>query len=276
MLTHLPLEDLAIATTRICERSVVEIIAPMLNSGSLGIREKGQEGRDLVSEVDLKTESFLKSHLAQLLPEAGFVAEESADGNTLTGLNCIIDPIDGTTNLIHGLPPYCISVALAHEKDVLVGVVFEITLKECFYAWKGGGAYLNGLAIRVSNRSLFKESLLCTGFPYNQENQLKLSAYLDLLGRFLKTTRGVRRLGAAAVDLAYVAAGRLDGFYEYDLQPWDVAAGSLLVAEAKGKVTDFNGKGDFSLGKHIAASNGHIHERLIAELHAFKNQISPE
>jgi myo-inositol-1(or 4)-monophosphatase len=201
-----------------------------------------------------------------LAPEAGFIAEEGT-GERKEGLNWIIDPLDGTTNFVHGLPCYCISIGLANGSDMLVGVVLEVTRNECFSAWKGGGAWLNGKAILVSQRRRLQESLLATGFPYDDFD--KEAAYMELLRALMHNSRGIRRLGSAAADLAYVACGRFEAFYEYGLNPWDVAGGALLVREAGGTVTDFGNGDDWLFGEELLASNGHIHGELIGPIGKF-------
>jgi myo-inositol-1(or 4)-monophosphatase len=221
---------------------------------------------NLVSYVDKGAEQRLVDGLGKLVPAAGFIAEEGT-GERKVGLNWIIDPLDGTTNFIHGIPCYCISVALADGLDVLVGVVLEVTRDECFSAWKGGGAWLNGKKIGVSTRKSLSESLLATGFPYDDFG--REAEYMDLLKALMHSSRGIRRLGSAAADLAYVACGRFEAFYEYGLNPWDVAAGGLLVTEAGGRTTDFGDRGGWLFGEEIVASNGAIHPELIGPIARF-------
>ena len=218
---------------------------------------------NLVSYVDKTAESRLVEGLGRLLPEAGFIAEEGT-GERRAGLNWIIDPLDGTTNFVHGIPCYCISVGLGGSDGMLLGVVLEVTRNESFTAWKGGGAHLNGLPIRVSQRDRLQDSLLATGFPYDDFG--REAQYMELLRALMHNSRGIRRLGSAAADLAYVACGRFEAFYEYGLNPWDVAAGALLVQEAGGTVTDFINGGDWLFGEEIVASNGHIHDELTATI----------
>lgn len=215
---------------------------------------------NLVSYVDKGAEQRFVDGLRILLPEAGFIAEEGT-GEAAEGLNWIIDPLDGTTNFVHGIPCYCTSVALVRGEEVLLGVVLEVTRSECFSAWKGGGAYLNGKRIQVSERAHLLESLLATGFPY--DDFAYEAAYMDLLRDLMHRSRGIRRLGSAAADLAYVAAGRFEAFYEYGLNAWDVAAGILLVIEAGGRVSDFREGDRFLFGEEIVASNGHIHREML-------------
>jgi len=208
---------------------------------------------DLVSYVDKESEKQIIEQLTLLLPESGFIAEEGTSTKKGERYNWVIDPLDGTTNFIQGVPIYAVSIGLLDNDEMVLGVVYEVGLDECFYAWKGGGAYLNGDPIFVSERDDIHDALLATGFPYSNFDQL--DEYLALLKWTMTEARGVRRLGSAATDLAYVACGRFDSFWEYDLKPWDVAAGSLIVKEAGGVVTDFNGGTNYLYGGEIIASN---------------------
>jgi myo-inositol-1(or 4)-monophosphatase len=211
---------------------------------------------DLVSYVDKAAEIRIVEALQNLIPDVGFIAEEGTNDKRGERFNWVIDPLDGTTNYIHGLPIYSVSIALLDNNELVSGVVYEVGHDECFYAWKGGGAFLNGKSIRVSTRSEIGNALLATGFPYSDFS--RLDAYVEMFKWAMTSARGVRRLGSAAADLAYVACGRFDAFWEYDLKPWDVAAGALLVTEAGGKVTDYKGGSDYLFGKEIVATNGII------------------
>jgi myo-inositol-1(or 4)-monophosphatase len=208
---------------------------------------------DLVSYVDKTSEKLIVERLSELLPEAGFIAEEGTSSKTGAVYHWIIDPLDGTTNFVHGMPCYAVSIGLTRNQDLILGVVYEVNFDECFYAWEGSGAYMNGKPIHVSGAGKLADSLLATGFPYYDYH--RMPQYMELFGYFMKNTHGLRRLGSAATDLAYVACGRVDGFYEYSLQPWDVAAGAFIVQQAGGKVTDFNGGDNFLFGKEIVAGN---------------------
>jgi myo-inositol-1(or 4)-monophosphatase len=213
---------------------------------------------NLVSYVDKEAEKLLVAGLSKILPEASYITEEGTTGQEPdpTALNWIIDPLDGTTNFIHGIPVYCVSVGLARGKELLIGVIHEPSLNEVFYGWKGGGAWCNGKSMQVSKVQNLQESLIATGFPYYKFEKQK--RYMYILELLMQKTHGIRRMGAAAVDLAYVAAGRFDGFYEYNLNSWDMAAGVLLIQEAGGTVTDFNGGDNYLFGGDIiAASGGH-------------------
>ena len=208
---------------------------------------------DLVSFVDKTAERKLVDGLAMLIPEAGFIAEEGTVNKKGQTYNWIIDPLDGTTNFIHSLPVFSISVALMRNEEVVLGVVYEVNKEECFYAVKGSKAFCNGQPIQVSPSLKLSESLLATGFPYYDFD--KMDAYLSILKDFMQHSHGLRRLGSAAVDLAYVACGRFEAFFEYNLKPWDVAAGTLIVQEAGGIVTDFKNSDDFIFGGEILAAN---------------------
>ncbi|MBS1581496.1 MAG: inositol monophosphatase [Bacteroidetes bacterium] len=238
-------------------------VAAFIRMESTRITDASVESKslnNLVSYVDKHAEQAFVDGLRKLLPQAGFIAEEGT-GEQAEGLNWVIDPLDGTTNFVHGIPCYCTSVALIDSEEILLGVVLEVTRDECFAAWKGGGAYLNGRRIQVSTRGRLQDGLLATGFPY--DDFAYEAAYMDLLRDLMHRSRGIRRLGSAAADLAYVACGRFEAFYEYGLNAWDVAAGILLVQEAGGTVSDFKQGADYLFGEEIIASNGHIHQELL-------------
>lgn len=226
-----------------------------------GIETKGKN--DFVTYVDKASESLLVRELSALLPGSAFITEE----NTVQKANdsdesiWIIDPIDGTTNFIHGIPLFSISVALMIDKKIVLGVVYEISGEECFYATEKLGAQLNGVKINVSDRATISDSLLVTGFPYRMGDML--DKWMELFKYFLKSSHGVRRLGSAAIDLAYVACGRFEAFYEYGLSPWDVAAGTFIVEQAGGKVTDFKGEMGYIFNKELVSSNGKVHDELM-------------
>ena len=218
----------------------------------------------LVTYVDKTAEKKLVDFLSELIPESGFIAEEGTSNKQGEEYNWIIDPLDGTTNFIHGIPTYCVSIALLKNKELVLGVIYEPNQEELFCAWKNGGAYLNGKSISVSGTGQLSESLLATGFPYYDYK--KLEGYMEVLTWLMHNSRGVRRIGSAAIDLAYVACGRFEGFYEYSLNPWDVAAGALLVREAGGSVSDFKGGENYLFGKEILASNLLIKSELMKKI----------
>ncbi|SKA78895.1 myo-inositol-1(or 4)-monophosphatase [Paucidesulfovibrio gracilis DSM 16080] len=223
------------------------------------IRKKG--GNDLVTETDVAVEEQLKHRLIELLPESKFLAEESSAQNTLGDLTWVIDPLDGTTNFAHGLPFVATSVALWGQGRPVLGVINLPLLREVFAASYGGGAWCNGEAIHVSTTSELSQALVATGFPYDIKTYLP--EILNNLEKFLPRTRGVRRPGAAALDLAYVACGRYDGFWESALHPWDTAAGLLLVTEAGGRVSQYDAHEKYIPGDTgILATNGLLHETM--------------
>lgn len=224
---------------------------------------------DLVSYVDQETERRLVAGLRELLPEAGFITEEGTAGPDAHAEEFvwIIDPLDGTTNFVHGLPVYCISVALVQHRELVVGVVHEVGRDESFRAVRGGGAFCNDQPIRVTDVAELNSSLIATGFPYHDFG--RLDDFLKILGAFFQRSHGVRRLGSAAADLAYVAAGRCEGFLEFNLNSYDVAAGILLVREAGGHVTQFLVDGDPLFGREIVASNRLIHAEMQAAIGEF-------
>lgn len=216
---------------------------------------------DLVSYVDKTSEEILVDSLRKILPEAGFITEESTVEQSDKEYNWIIDPLDGTTNFIHGLPCYCVSIALKSEKKLEAGIVLEINFDECFYGWHQGGAYMNGKRISVSSAASLQHTLLATGFPYTDYSRME--EYMRVFDYCMRNTRGLRRLGSAAADLAYTACGRLDGFFEYGLNAWDVAGGALLVKEAGGIVSDFNGNDNFLFGAELVSTNAAIYNEFM-------------
>jgi myo-inositol-1(or 4)-monophosphatase len=216
---------------------------------------------DFVSYIDLGAEKMLVEKLGNLLPEAGFLAEEGTSVKKGTKYNWIIDPLDGTTNFLHKLHPFAISIALSEYDEIIAGVVSEAGGRETFTAWKEGGSWLNGNRIKVSSSSTLSDSLIATGFPYKDFSRLE--NYLKCLEHFLRKSQGVRRMGSASIDLAYVACGRFEAFFEYALNPWDVAAGTILIREAGGIVSDFSGNQKMVTGKEIIASNNLVYNEFL-------------
>lgn len=239
----------------------IQAEAQNFNRDSVEVKSFNQ----LVSYVDKTAEEKLVEGLKQIMPEAGFITEEATIATEQKEYMWVIDPLDGTTNFIHQLPIYSISIALLHNNIPIIGVVFEPNRHELFYAWKDGGAYLNGHKITVKQNNELSKSLLATGFPYYDFDLMQ--RYLNTLQAFLRTTRGMRRMGSAAVDLAYVACGRFDGFFEYGLSPWDVAGGIVLVREAGGKISTFSGTDDAIFGKEIVAASSQIYDDFYALIH---------
>ena len=211
---------------------------------------------DFVSYVDKGSENMLVKKLSLLLPEAGFITEEGTIEKRGLKYCWVIDPLDGTTNFLHGLHPYAISIALMEDDEVVAGVVYEVSGNEVFTSWKDGGAWLNGKAFHVSKATRLADSLIATGFPYSDFDLI--DPYMKCLTHFCKHTHGIRRLGSASIDLAYLACGRFEAFYEYGLHPWDVAAGILLVREAGGRVSDFSGIEKNLTGEEIVAANSSV------------------
>ena len=222
---------------------------------------------DFVSYVDKQAEVQIVDSLRKLLPGSGFIAEEGTAKSTDEKYKWIIDPLDGTTNFIHGLPPFAVSIALMDEQELVIGVVYEITQDECFYAWKGSKANLNGNEIKVSTAATTNNALIATGFPYSAFD--KLESYVASMRHFMVNSHGLRRLGSAATDLAYVAAGRFEAFYEHGLKPWDVAAGTIILRQAGGKVSDFNGGDKFLFNGEMVASNGAYFDEFYDIVHKY-------
>lgn len=218
------------------------------------IETKGTQS--FVTYVDKHSEKMLVEKLLELIPRSGFIVEEETIDKKDDEWTWIIDPLDGTTNFIHGVPPFAISIGLMRHGEAVLGVVYEITLDECFYAWKDGGAFLNGEPIKVSSTGKVIDSLIATGFPYYDFSRLE--AFMHSMEYFFRNSHGVRRLGSAATDLAYVACGRYEAFYEYSLSSWDVYAGALIVEEAGGVVADFSGGKNYVFGKELVAANKNV------------------
>lgn len=215
----------------------------------------------LVSYVDKTAERQLVAGLSELLPGSTFLTEEETVEQAEGEFQWIIDPLDGTTNFLHQLPCFAVSVALRQREEIVLGIVYEVNRHECFYAWKNGGAWLNGQRINASSTASLADSLVATGFPYRDFETMH--RYLAILQDLMKGTRGLRRYGAAAVDLAYVACGRFDSFFEYGLAAWDVAAGILIVQEAGGRVSDFVGGEDYLFGGRLLAAAPEVFEPML-------------
>ena len=230
------------------------------------VRVSQKKANDFVTEVDQAAEQAIIETLLAAYPGHGIWAEESGKehGAQDSEFVWIIDPLDGTTNFIHGLPVYCVSIALAVKGKIEQAVVYDPTRNDLFTATKGRGAYLNDRRLRVSKRTELKSSLISTGFPYRQGDDF--NRYLSMMGDVMQRTAGLRRTGAAALDLAYVAAGYTDGFFELGLQPWDVAAGSLLVTEAGGLVGNFTGESEFLEQHECLAGNPRVYGQLVGLL----------
>jgi myo-inositol-1(or 4)-monophosphatase len=218
---------------------------------------------DFVSTADFESEAALKAALLGAYPGFGFVTEESAptEGTDRSGARFIVDPLDGTTNFLHGLPHFAVSIALERDGSVVAGVVFDPPKGEMFVAEEGRGAWLGGERLTVTADRDLSASVVGTGIPHRHRG--RHAPYLSLLAATMREVAGIRRLAAAAIDLAYVAAGRFDVFFEFGLAPWDLAAGILLVREAGGRVTEPGGGGDILRSGDVLATNGHLHERML-------------
>ncbi|NLL28527.1 MAG: inositol monophosphatase [Bacteroidales bacterium] len=225
------------------------------------VETKGEN--NFVSYVDKESEKILIDKLSKIIPKSGFIAEESGSKEIKNEWVWVIDPLDGTTNFIHGIPLYSVSIGLLKDGELFAGVIYEPNINELFHAIKGEGAFLNGKRIFVTKTSELKDSFWATGFPYSDFDMM--DKYINFIKFSIENTHGIRRLGSAAVDLAYTACGRLDGFFEFGLSPWDVAAGALIVKEANGKVADFKKGNDYIYGKEIIACNHALFESFYAE-----------
>jgi myo-inositol-1(or 4)-monophosphatase len=227
----------------------------------LEVESKFGQETNLVTQIDKKAEEIIINKIRGKYPDHDFLAEESGSHNKQSEYRWVIDPLDGTLNFTHGVPLYCVSIAVEVRGEVVAGVVYEPNLDELFTAEKGKGAFLNKKPIRVSRVDTLIQSMMVTGFPYtirdNPENAVQ--HFVNLLMK----AQGIRRLGSAAVDLCYVACGRFDGFWEVSLNPWDMAAGVLLVQEAGGRFTDFHGKPSSIYAKQVLATNGLVHDKVV-------------
>jgi myo-inositol-1(or 4)-monophosphatase len=230
--------------------------------------------KDFVSEVDRAAEAAIVETLLGAYPDHAILAEEgTAKGENAAAENVwIIDPLDGTTNFLHGFPQYCVSIALAHKGQVTQGVVYDPVRNDLFTATRGRGAFLNDRRIRVSRRTHLRDCLIGTGFPFRDGSYL--DTYLRMMKTMIEHTAGLRRPGAAALDLAYVAAGFYDGFWEVGLNPWDVAAGSVLVLEAGGLIGDLAGEGDYLHGGQLIAATPKVFAQMVSALEPYRAELT--
>lgn len=253
-----PMVNIAVRAARNAGNVIIRSINQL---DSLKVTEKSQN--DYVSEVDYRAEQEIVRAISRAYPSHSILAEESgASGNS--EFQWIIDPLDGTTNFLRGFPQYSVSIALKHRDRLEVAVVYDPLKDEIFSASRGEGAQLNDRRIRVTQRKQLNGALLGTGIPYRPDQDL--DKYLDTLKVLIEGTAGVRRAGSAALDLAYVAAGRLDGFWEFGLKPWDMAAGCLLIQEAGGVVSDINGNSSHLETGNVLAGNINVHQQMLARL----------
>jgi myo-inositol-1(or 4)-monophosphatase len=253
-------------------------IEAVVRAGDLQLAQFGTDMRidkkgaiDLVTEVDVAIERAFRAMIAERFPDHHILAEELGGSATVPAGPCwVFDPIDGTTNYAHGLPIFCASLALEIDGVAQVGAVYDPNRRELFTAERGGGAFLNGRPLTVSSAPTLVDALLVTGFPYDVHQRLE--EIVGLFREFIGRARAVRRLGSAAIDLCWVAAGRMDGFWERDLKPWDIAAGGLIASEAGGRVTNFAGAPFTSRGRDVLATNGHVHEAMLEVIQQFDAQ----
>ena len=259
------LQKLTLAVCDIAKRAG-SYISDERKKFSLDVVER-KHTHDYVSYVDKGSEQLIVTALRELLPEAGFITEEGSAGHDRQQLLWVIDPLDGTTNFIHNYAPYAVSIALLRGEQILLGVVYEICADECYYAWKDGGAFMNGQCLHVSRQKI-ADALLCLQLPYNSE------AYKPVAKHFIETFYGrcatIRMNGSAAMSLCYVAAGRLDGYAEKYIGQWDYMAGALIVQEAGGIVTDYDGNNDFTCGNSVVATNGLVQEDILQAIAAIR------
>lgn len=245
----------------------------LLQHARSGFRVRHKQTINLVTDADHAAEQCIIDRIRSIHPRHRFLAEERGRvEESRSPYRWIIDPLDGTTNFAHGYPAFCVSIGLEREARCVLGVVYDPTRDELFTAMDRGGAYLNGTAIHVSATSSLDHSLLVTGFAYDIRETPRNN--LDHFARFALKAQGLRRTGSAALDLCYVAAGRFDGFWEVRLNPWDMAAGAVLVREAGGRLTDFHGADLSIYGQELVASNGHIHNAMLAVL--AEDRLSPQ
>ncbi len=233
----------------------------MEHFGNISSYEQKSTPIDLLTIADTKSEAFIVNEIKTTFPDHHIIAEESAAVENNSDYRWVIDPLDGTTNFVHSLPIFAVSIGLQYKGKTIVGVVYNPSANKCFFAEKNGGAFLNGEAIHITSTNTLSNSLLVTGFPYTHDDSW--SKGFDLFKTLYGKTQGVRRLGAAALDFCFVAMGRFEGFWEFGLEPWDVCAGALILAEAGGKVSDWDGSSMPFSGNRILATNGHIHGEMM-------------
>ena len=257
-------------------------IEAVVHAGALQMAQFGQHFQidkkgtiDLVTEVDVAVERQFRAMIAERFPGHQVLGEEFGGAAAAPPGACwVFDPIDGTSNFAHGLPIFCASLALEIDGVAEVAAVYDPTRKELFTAERGGGAFLNGRPLRVSSAARLIDAMLATGFPYDVHT--RVDEIVGLFGAFVGQARAVRRLGSAALDLCYVAAGRLDGFWETDLKAWDIAGGALVVAEARGRITNTDGQPFTSRGGRVLATNGHLHDAMLAVITNFRASRAPK
>ena len=257
-------------------------IEAVVRAGKLQMQQFGRDFKiekkgpiDLVTEVDVAVERMFRALVAERFPDHQVLAEEMGGSAVAPKGPCwVFDPIDGTTNYAHGIPIFCASLALEIDGVAEVAAVFDPNRQELFTAERGGGAYLNGRRLQVSAATSLVDAVVVTGFPYDVHG--RVDEIVGLFGAFVGQVRAMRRLGSAAIDLCYVAAGRMDGFWENDLKPWDMAGGALLVTEAGGRVTNMDGTPFGSRRRHVLASNALLHDQMLEIIRRFRGGRAPE
>lgn len=257
----LQLEELTQAVCQVARRAGEYIAEERKKFQDEQVERK--HAHDYVSYVDKGSERLIVDALHGLLPQAGFVTEEGLAAYHDEQYWWVVDPLDGTTNFIHQFPPYCVSIALCRGHEIQLGVVYEVTTGECYYGWQGGGAWQDGRRLHVSSRGI-GDALLCLQLPYNSDAYRPVIHHL--IDSFYGRAASVRMMGSAAMALCYVAAGRLDGYVEKYIGQWDFMAGALMVREAGGCVTDYDGQADFTQGNSVVATNGVVHQEMLEEV----------
>ncbi len=236
----------------------------MSHFGKISSVKRKSTDIDLLTIADTESEAFILERIKSVYPDHHIIAEESAIFEGNSDYRWVIDPLDGTTNFVHSLPIFAVSIGLQYQKKTILGVVYNPAAHKCFWAEKNGGSFLNEEPIYITSTITLNNSLLVTGFPYIHDDNFEKG--FDLFKDFYSKTQGIRRLGAAALDFCFVAMGRFEGFWEFGLQPWDVCAGALILQESGGKVTDWDGSPMPFSGKRVLATNGHVHREMIKTL----------
>ena len=236
----------------------------MSHFGKISSVERKSTDIDLLTIADTESEAFILERIKSVYPDHHIIAEESAIFEGNSDYRWVIDPLDGTTNFVHRLPIFAVSIGLQYQEKTILGVVYNPAAHKCFWAKKNGGSFLNEEPIYITSTITLNNSLLVTGFPYIHDDNYEKG--FDLFKDFYSKTQGIRRLGAAALDFCFVAMGRFEGFWEFGLQPWDVCAGALILQESGGKVTDWDGSPMPFSGKRVLATNGHVHREMIKTL----------
>ena len=252
-------KDICLKVCDVARKAGEYIAAERKNFSPEAIEQKGRH--NLVSYIDKGAEEQIVAALRKIVPEAGFITEEGSATCGDEALRWVIDPLDGTTNFVHGLPPYCVSIALMDCREVVVGVVYEVTHNELFYAWEGSDAFLDGEKISVSQVRKLDNALVAIGFSYAASQSS--ASHLERVAYYQTNSDGIRRIGSSTADAVYVACGRVDAFIQGGLAPWDIAAGALIAQRAGARVSDFKGGTDYIFGGEFIATNGYIYDEFM-------------